>query len=147
VYRSFFGTLPAIDVQDRLRALENEPSWEEQLQDELGAFREHIRAEMDAAATGPDVWARRLAAYAGGREPLRRLAGEALRDLEAGIETLKEVGLTFDPRAFGLSPSAAYLPFPYLRLLRNRYNTFWLMHELGAEELPMRALRERLAID
>jgi len=147
VYRSFFGALPQIEPRDRLRALENERPWEEQLPLELDAFREHIRAEISAAETGPAVWARHLAAYAGGREPIRRLAGEALRELKAGIATLQEVGLAFDPRAFGLSPSAAYLPFPNLRLLRHRYNTFWLMHELGAEELPLRALRERLAID
>ena len=101
---------------------------------------------MSAAETGPAVWARRLAAYEGGREPLRRLAGEALRDLEAGIATLRAAGLAFDPRAFGLPPSAAYLPFPHLRLMRNRYNTFWLMHELGAEDLPLRTLREQLAL-
>ena len=29
VYRSFFGTLSRIDLQDRLRTLENQPSWED----------------------------------------------------------------------------------------------------------------------
>jgi hypothetical protein len=45
-----------------------------------------------------------------------------------------------------MTPSAAYLPFPCLRLLRNRYNSFWLMHELGAEEAALAALRRTLGL-
>jgi hypothetical protein len=45
-----------------------------------------------------------------------------------------------------MQPQAAYLPFPHIRLLRNRYNTFWLMHELGAEEGPLAALRRMLGL-
>jgi glycerol-1-phosphate dehydrogenase [NAD(P)+] len=148
VYREFYRSLPAlrVDAPVRLRALAAEPSWEENLDPGMQLFVEHMRLEMSAAELGPEAWERRLSAFQREREGVGRLAQGASRDLEEGIAALQRIGLPFEPGAFDIAPAAAYLPFPYLRLLRNRYNTFWMMHELGAEEQPLAALRKHLGL-
>ena len=147
VYRSFYGALPHPDIAARLRALESETPWERLLPPEMEAFREHIRKEMGAAKPDSAAWGRHLAAFEREREQILHLAVEPLQELEEGIQTLRAVGLTFDPAAFGIEPSGACLPFANIRLLRNRYNTFWLMHELGAEARPMASLRSLVGLD
>ena len=146
-YREFYRGLPelAVDIPDRVRALAAEPSWEEHLDPGMSIFAEHMRSEMAAAELGPEAWERRLSAFQREWEGLGGLAAQTVRDLEESIVALRSIGLPFEPGAFEMTPAAAYLPFPYLRLLRNRYNTFWLMHELGAEEEPLAALRKLLA--
>jgi glycerol-1-phosphate dehydrogenase [NAD(P)+] len=148
VYREFYRSLPelAVDIPARLRVLAAEPSWEERLDPALALFSEQVRTEMAAAQSGAEVWARRLAAFQRERQGLGSLAGETIRELAEGIAALRSIGLPFEPDAFDLKPQAAYLPFPHIRLLRNRYNTFWLMHELGAEEAPLAALRRMLGL-
>jgi glycerol-1-phosphate dehydrogenase [NAD(P)+] len=148
IYREFYRTLPglSVDLTQRLRALASEPSWEEQLDPGMEKFAEHMRSQMAEADDGPEAWRRRLTALQREREGLGELASLTLRDLEEGIAALRGIGLPFEPAAFEMTAAAAYLPFPYLRLLRNRYNTFWLMHELGAEEGPLGALRRLLGL-
>jgi glycerol-1-phosphate dehydrogenase [NAD(P)+] len=148
VYREFYNSLSGltVDVPARVRALASEPSWEEHLDPGMAIFAEQMRTEMSAAKPGPEAWRRRLTAFRREREALGELAGAALHDLEQGITALGVVGLPFEPAAFEMTPAAAYLPFPYLRLLRNRYNSFWLMHELGAEEAPLAGLRRLLGL-
>jgi len=146
VYREFYRGLPelAVDIPARVRVLASEPSWEEQLEPALSVFSGQVRTELAAAELNPEAWARHLTAFEREREVISGLAGQTIRDLEEGIAALSGIGLPFDPGAFGMTPSAASLPFAYVRLLRNRYNTFWLMHELGAEEGPLEALRRML---
>jgi glycerol-1-phosphate dehydrogenase [NAD(P)+] len=148
IYREFYRALPglAVDLPQRLRALASKPSWEEHLDSGMAKFAEHMRSQMAEADDGPEAWRRRLTAFQREREGLGELAGLTLRDLEEGIAALRGIGLPFEPAAFEMTAAAAYLPFPYLRLLRNRYNTFWLMHELGAEEGPLGALRKLLGL-
>jgi len=148
VYRDFYRTLPelSVDIPARLKALAAEPSWEERLDPALSIFAEQIRTELAAAERGPVALTRRLAAFQRERETIGSLADQAICDLEEGIAALRAFGLPFDLEAFDLKPAAAYLPFPHVRLLRNRYNTFWLMHELGAEEGPLTALRRLLGL-
>jgi glycerol-1-phosphate dehydrogenase [NAD(P)+] len=148
VYREFYGSLPYLsgDVPARVRALVSEPSWEDRLAPGMEVFAEQMRSEMGTASLGPEAWSSRLAAFQREREGLSELAGLSLRDLEEGIAALQGIGLPFEPAAFQMTPSAAYLPFPYLRLLRNRYNSFWLMHELGVEEASLAALRKLLGL-
>jgi glycerol-1-phosphate dehydrogenase [NAD(P)+] len=145
-YRSFYDALPQVDIPDRLRSLESETPWEQQLPPEMEKFREHIRVEMNAAETGPAAWQRHLASFEREREQVQRVAAQSLQELDEGIQALRAAGLPFDPQAFGLTPAAAYLPFPSIRLLRNRYNSFWLMHELGAEAGPLSSLRNLLGL-
>jgi glycerol-1-phosphate dehydrogenase [NAD(P)+] len=149
VYREFYRALPELapDIPARVRALEAEPSWEQGLDPGMSIFAEHMRSEMSAAPQGPEAWGRRLSAFEREREDLGELAARSLGDLEQGIAALQGVGLPFEPAAFRMTPASAYLPFPYLRLLRNRYNTFWLMHELGAEQAPLEALRLLLGLN
>jgi glycerol-1-phosphate dehydrogenase [NAD(P)+] len=148
VYREFYRGLPSltVDIPARLSALAAEPSWEEHLDPAMSAFANQIRSELGSAERGPTAWQRRLTAFEREKERIRRLAEETLRDLEAGVAALRAVGLPFDPQAFGLGPKDAYLPFPNIRLLRNRYNTFWLMHELGLEDEPLKALRRLVGL-
>jgi glycerol-1-phosphate dehydrogenase [NAD(P)+] len=148
VYREFYRTLPALalDIPARLRALAAEPSWEEHLDPGMRMFAEHMRSELGAAKLGAEAWERRLSSFQRARDGLGELAKSTIRDLEEGIAVLRAIGLPFEPAAFGMTPAAAYLPFPHIRLLRNRYNTFWLMHELGAEERPLAALRKMLGL-
>jgi len=148
VYREFYRGLPSltVDIPARLRALAAEPSWEEHLDPAMSAFADHIRAELGAAELGPAAWQRRLTAFEREKERIRRLAEETLRDLEAGVAALRAIGLPFDPQDYGIGSKDAYLPFPHIRLLRNRYNTFWLMHELGLEDEPLKALRRLVGL-
>jgi len=148
IYREFYRSLPELtpDVPTRLRALAAEPSWEKNLDPGMRLFADHIRAELGAAELGPAAWERRLSAFQREREGLGELAGLAIRDVEEGIAALRGIGLPFEPAAFQMAPAAAYLPFPNIRLLRNRYNTFWLMHELGAEDEPLAALRRLVGL-
>jgi glycerol-1-phosphate dehydrogenase [NAD(P)+] len=144
-YRTFYEQLPVIEasggIQARLDSLTSEPPWEQQIEPELAPFGEHIRHEMSGAELSREALQRRLSAYERERERIAELAGQSLADLERGVKALRAVGYPFSPAAFGLSPANAYLPFPGIRLLRNRYNTFWLMHELGREQEPLAALR------
>jgi glycerol-1-phosphate dehydrogenase [NAD(P)+] len=148
IYREFYRILPelAVDIPARVRALTAEPSWEQHLDPGMARFTEHMRSELSAAELGPAAWERRLSAFQREREGLGELAGLVFRDLEQGIAGLRGIGLPFDAQSFGMRPASAYLPFPHIHLLRNRYNTFWLMHELGAENAPLAALRRLLGL-
>jgi glycerol-1-phosphate dehydrogenase [NAD(P)+] len=143
-YRVFYDRLPVLEadgLQARLQALAAEPSWELQLDPELALFTEHIRNEMSGADLGPKAMERHLQAYARERERIAGLARQSLADLERAVSLLQAIGCPFALAPFGLSPSHAFLPFSGMRYLRNRYNTFWLMHELGREREPLEALR------
>jgi glycerol-1-phosphate dehydrogenase [NAD(P)+] len=148
VYREFYRRLPelAVDIPARVRELASEPSWEEGLEPTLSIFAEQIRTELAGAERSPDAWARHLTALEREREAIGDLAGQTIHELEEGIAALSPVGLPFAPGPFCMKPTAAFLPFAYVCLLRNRYNTFWLMHEMGAEEGPLEALRRMLGL-
>ncbi len=143
-YRLFYDRLPVLEaegLQARLQALASEPPWERQLAPELALFTEHIRSEMSGADLGPKALERHLQAYARQRERIAGLARQSLPDLERGVSLLQAIGYPFTLAPFALSPSHALLPFSGMRFLRNRYSTFWLMHELGREREPLEALR------
>jgi glycerol-1-phosphate dehydrogenase [NAD(P)+] len=144
-YRVFYDRLPELEVngglQARLEALASEPPWERQIGPELALFAEHIRNEMSAAELGREAIQRRLTAYGRERERIGELARQSLADLRLGESVLQAAGYPFAPESFGLSPAHAYLPFAGMRFLRNRYNTFWLMHELGQDREPLASLR------
>jgi glycerol-1-phosphate dehydrogenase [NAD(P)+] len=143
-YRFFYERLPLLaedELQDRLEALEAEPPWERQLPPGLALFAEHIRYEMSAAELDRSALRRRITAYARERERITELARSSLDDLQKGVSALRAGGYPFAPAAYGLSPEQACLPFAGIRFLRNRYNTFWLMHELGQDREPLAALR------
>ncbi len=148
IYREFYRGLPeqVVNIPARVRALAEEPSWEQHLDSGMSRFVEHMRSELGAAEQGPEAWQRRLSAFQREREGLGELAGPVFHDLEKGIAALRSIGLPFEAEAFEMAPASAYLPFPHVRLLRNRYNTFWLMHELGAEDAPLAALRKLLGL-
>jgi hypothetical protein len=144
-YRVFYDRLPELEanggIQARLQALSSEPSWERQIGPELALFDEHIRSEMSGAELGREALERRLQAYARERERIAELARQSLADLQRGLSLLQAIGHPFNVATYGLSSASAYLPFSGIRFLRNRYNTFCLMHELGREREPLEALR------
>ncbi len=143
-YRVFYDRLPELEanggIQARLQALSSEPSWERQIGPELALFDEHIRSEMSGAELGREALERRLQAYARERERIAELARQSLADLQRGVSLLQAIGHPFNVATYGLSSASAYLPFSGIRFLRNRYNTFCLMHELGREREPLEAL-------
>jgi glycerol-1-phosphate dehydrogenase [NAD(P)+] len=143
-YRSFYERLPMISedvLQARLDTLAAEPPWERQIEPGLVLFSDHIRHEMSAAELDRNVLRRRLTAYRRERKRIAELARSSLDDLQKGTLALQAAGYPFSPAAYGLSHAGAYLPFSGMRFLRNRYNSFWLMHELGQEKEPLAALR------
>jgi glycerol-1-phosphate dehydrogenase [NAD(P)+] len=144
-YQVFYDRLPVLEangsLQARLEALASEPPWERQIEPELALFAEHIRNEMSGAELGRKALERRLQAYGRERERIAGLARQSLADLQRGVSALQAIGYPFTQASFGLSPAHAYLPFSGIRFLRNRYNTFWLMHELGEDQKPLEALR------
>jgi glycerol-1-phosphate dehydrogenase [NAD(P)+] len=144
-YRVFYDRLPVLeasgDIRARLEALGSEPPWERQIGPELALFTEHIRNEMLGAELGRAALERRLQAYGRERERIAELARQSLADLQRGVSALQAIGYPFTVATYGLSSPHAFLPFSGIRFLRNRYNTFWLMHELGWEREPLEALR------
>lgn len=142
-YQVFYELLPRLTlyIPSRLSALSAEPSWEELLEPAMLSFSNHIRQEMSGMVRTREVLESRLKAFEVNRERIGRLAAEGLGQLEQGITALQNIGYPFTPEPYQIECSSAFLPFPYIHLLRNRYSTFSLMHELGKDAEVLEALK------
>jgi glycerol-1-phosphate dehydrogenase [NAD(P)+] len=146
VYREIFSdsSLWDFDLEDRLRRLEDEPSWEEQLIPAVQPFHRQMREEMESGFPGPGTYRSRLENARKHRNSISDLADGLLAELEKAVSVLEELSFPFRLTDYQLDPSQALVPFRYVRFLRNRYSSFNLIHEVGADEKVFELLDQRL---
>ena len=135
VYGEFYGdsALWDFDLEDRLRSLESEPPWEQALTPEVQPFHQQICEEMESLRTSPAIYRSRLENARSHRGRITDLAGELLAELEQAVNVLGELSFPFSLSEYRIDPRQALVPVRYIRFLRNRYSTFNLIHETGAE--------------
>ncbi|WP_224364697.1 iron-containing alcohol dehydrogenase [Hyalangium versicolor] len=122
------------DVEERLAALEREPPWDARLEAEIAPFRHKMAEEMRGRAFDRAALGQRLEAFAQNRTHLQTMAEPLLKELSGAIELLTGAGFPFSLGELGIHERYRLLPVRHVRLLRNRYTTFDLAHELGRED-------------
>jgi glycerol-1-phosphate dehydrogenase [NAD(P)+] len=134
-YRALYARLDDFepDVAARLRAYTQEPPWQESLEEGLRPFVGKVRQEMAGRPFDRDTLAQRLRAFSAGRDEILGLARSTLDELAAAVTTLEGIGYPFSPAELGIDAAYVLLPFRNARLLRKRYTSFDLAHELGLE--------------
>jgi hypothetical protein len=100
----------------------------------MGAFEGRIAEEMAGRAGDAAALARRIEAFGSARERIAAMAAPLLAELARAVEVLEALGFPFSLVALGIDPAHRSLPLRHIRLLRNRYTTFDLAHDLGDEE-------------
>jgi glycerol-1-phosphate dehydrogenase [NAD(P)+] len=131
-YRHFYGRLDAaIDVDAIASAHAARPSWTESLEPAMRPFAGKIAGEMRHRSIDGAVLAARVAAFGARRERIAGLAAPLLAELEQAIEHLGRLGFPLSPSELGIPEPLRMLPVRNVRLLRDRYTTFDLAHELG----------------
>jgi glycerol-1-phosphate dehydrogenase [NAD(P)+] len=96
-------------------------------------FHQQIREEMEILRTSPAIYRSRLENARSHRGRITDLAGELLAELEQAVNVLGELSFPFSLSEYRIDPRQALVPVRYIRFLRNRYSTFNLIHETGAE--------------
>jgi glycerol-1-phosphate dehydrogenase [NAD(P)+] len=136
VLREFYGdsSLFDFDIEDRLRTLEAEASWQQALTVEVQHFHQQIREEMTGAQVGADLYRARLENVRKHGGTITDLAGRLLGELEQAIGILRDIEFPFHLSDYKLDLYRALLPIRYIRFLRNRYSSFNLIHEIGADQ-------------
>jgi glycerol-1-phosphate dehydrogenase [NAD(P)+] len=135
-YRRLYPLLAraAPDPAARRAALEAEPRWDAALPAGLAPYRGHVAHELAGReADGPAVEAR-IRRFTTRREALVARAEGLLGELAEAVETLARLGFPFAPATLGLREPELSLGVRYARLLRNRYTSYDLAHDLGLED-------------
>ena len=137
LYREVYGdsSLWDFDLEDRLERLEAETGWEQALGPEVQPFHRQMREEMEARVISPGMYRKRLENARIQRQSIMDLAEDLLAELERAVGTLAAIDFPFRLSDYRLDAKRAFVPLRYVRFLRNRYSTFNLIHELGAEQL------------
>ena len=78
------------------------------------------------------------------RSRISVLAAGLLGELEKAVAVLEDISFPFRLSDYGLDPSRALVPFRYIRFLRNRYSSFDLIHEVGADDRVFELLDQRV---
>jgi len=148
VYRAFFedSRLWDFDPEDRLRRLEGEASWQQALAPEVQPFHQQIREEMESGQTGSAMYRSHLENARNHRGSITDLAAGLLAELEKAVTVLGELSFPFSLSDYQLDPRQALVPVRYIRFLRNRYSSFNLIHEIGADETVFGLLEQRTGV-
>jgi glycerol-1-phosphate dehydrogenase [NAD(P)+] len=135
-YLAFYEELPSIecDVATRLADFDDEPRWEDRLDEAMRPFEARLAEENRDRTLDRSVLAGRLAAFERSRQDLAGWVGPLLTELTAAIGVLEGLRFPFSPQSLGITREHRSLAVRYARLLRNRYTTFDLAYELGHED-------------
>jgi hypothetical protein len=146
LFKEFYGdpSLWDFDPEDRLRRLDEQPDWQQALTPEVQNFHQQICEEMEAAQTSPADYRSRLETVCSNRDSITDLAGSLLHELERAVDNLAAIDFPFRLYDYRIDPQRALVPLRYIRFLRNRYSTFNLIHEVGADERVFGLLDQRL---
>ncbi|MDC0713723.1 iron-containing alcohol dehydrogenase [Stigmatella sp. ncwal1] len=141
-YTAWYHSLAGLELnqEDRLAALERERPWNERLETEMTPFKHKISEEMRGRTLDRAAFAQRLEAFSQSRGRILALASPLLEELSSAIDVLAGIGFPFQLDALGIDRPYRLLPVRNVRLLRNRYTTFDLAHELGREDVLMGAI-------
>jgi glycerol-1-phosphate dehydrogenase [NAD(P)+] len=133
-YRLFYGRVvrDQPDIARRIAALAAEPPWRDRLDPVMQPYADKMAAEMRGRAA--DASSAHLEAYAAARDRLADMAGPLLDELAGAIAVLERLGFPFALDALGVAAPLRLPPVRCARLLRDRYTTFDLAHELGVED-------------
>jgi glycerol-1-phosphate dehydrogenase [NAD(P)+] len=136
LYKEFYGDAAVwdFDPEDRLRSLAAEPDWEQALTPEVQPFHQQMREEMAGRRETPELYRSRLEKIREHRRMITELASGLLGELEQAVAILADIEYPFHLSDYRLDRRQAVVPFRYVRFLRSRYNSFDLIHELGADE-------------
>jgi hypothetical protein len=146
LYREFYGDTAVwnFDLEDCLGRLSSESDRERALSPEVQPFHEQIREEMADCQVSPAIYRSRLENARSHRENILALAGELLEELERAVSILEKISYPFSLSDYRIDPAQALVPIRYIRFLRNRYSTFNLIHEVGAERRMLELLNRRI---
>src|SRR6266404_2818020 len=125
--------LEELDFDERVFALEREPPWEATLEPALGPWRHAIAEEQQRKVLDRSMITRRLQAVVREKEHILAFAEPLLAELAKAVETLEGLGFPFSLQTLRIAQPQRLLPVRNVRLLRDRYTTFDLAHELGRE--------------
>lgn len=145
-YGEFYRNLlhRQIDVVERMRALSAEPPWEQTLVPEVRPFYAQMREEM--SVSDPEEYRSRLTCIQEKHGSIADLAGGMLSELGESVDLLAGISFPFSLADYQIDPQLALLPIRYIRYLRNRYSTFNLIHEVGAEKRIFRVFEKRVPL-
>ncbi|MGA2641682.1 MAG: iron-containing alcohol dehydrogenase [Spirochaetia bacterium] len=139
-YRALYARLArfSLDEMARLEQFDAEPPWREYVEEALQPFMSKVNEEMAGRTFERGDLACRLESFRSGQTEIAAAAAGMLDELASAVDILEGIGFPFSLEEIGLRPQDVLLPFRNIRLLRRRYSTFDLAHDLGLEE----ALRE-----
>ncbi|MBN1837346.1 MAG: iron-containing alcohol dehydrogenase [Spirochaetales bacterium] len=148
-YRGFYAQLPAAPgAEAGLRRVAAEAAqsagWRHELEPAMAPYRRWIEEERNPELDDPGVIRTHLEHYREHRPVIEELASPLLAELERAVGVLEQAGYPFRPSDYGLSVDEALLPFRYVRVLRRRYGSFHLMHELGRESAALERIRQEI---
>jgi glycerol-1-phosphate dehydrogenase [NAD(P)+] len=134
-YRRLYPLLAhaAPDAALRRAAVEAEPPWQAALPPGLAPYRAHLVHERAGHEEGGAALEERVRRFLVHRQAIAARAEGLLGELAAAVETLERLGFPFAPEALGLGEPALSLGVRHARLLRNRYTSYDLAHDLGLE--------------
>jgi glycerol-1-phosphate dehydrogenase [NAD(P)+] len=146
VYREIYGddSLWEFEEEERLHRLEAEPLWDAELAPEVQPFQRQMREEMEGGLPDREMYRGRLVQAGKHRKDILDLAAGLLAELEQAASTLEKLSFPFRLSAYRLDPKRAMTPFRYVRYLRNRYSSFSLFHEIGADERVFELLDQEI---
>lgn len=148
-FTEFYGSLAdrRLDVRARLAALKDEAAREPVIPPQLAAFGPQIERAR-TPEHGPVLpLEEQFARLEKARREIAELALPLLAELRQAVEALRIPGCPFRLSDFRLSAENALLPMRNVRLLRSRYSTFHLAHQVGAEPELLRCLEKRVAAE
>ena len=148
LYKEFYGDAAVwdFDPEDRLRGLAAEPGWEQALTPEVQPFHQQIREEMAGRRENAELYRSRLEKIREHQGMITDLAGGLLGELEQAVAILADIEYPFHLSDYRLDRRQAVVPFRYIRVLRSRYNSFDLIHELGADERVFGLLDQQIGM-
>jgi glycerol-1-phosphate dehydrogenase [NAD(P)+] len=135
-YQAFHRRIATLrpDVAARVVALAGEPSPIDALEEGLGPLRPRIANDWRARPPAALAVAERLERFGAARDRVAALAAGLLAELGAAIAALEALGFPFSLDALGIPPALRLVPVRNVRLLRNRYTSFDLAHDLGEDD-------------
>lgn len=133
-HRRIAGLVIGPDVAARVAALAGEPSPTDSLEDGLGPLRARIANDWRGREPAAVEVGRRLERFGAARDRIASLADGLLAELDEAIAALEALGFPFSLEALGIPPALRLVPVRNVRLLRNRYGSFDLAHDLGEDE-------------
>jgi glycerol-1-phosphate dehydrogenase [NAD(P)+] len=145
-YKTLYDELGNLDIDPEARVQElcAEPHWEQTLSPAIQPFRQQMQEEMSDWVSDGEVYRHHLEKILMHREQIVDLAIGLLKELDQAVAVLSDLSYPFSLADYRLDPQQVLASARYARFLRNRYSTFNLIHEIGADDRIFSILRDDL---